>query len=96
MYDLNDLNVTDLGGGTLLRAWAINNDGLILADAGIGVLLTPIGSAPGDIDNNCLVNVGDLLLLLSEWGKAGSFADINEDGNVNVTDLLALLASWGQ
>ena len=58
-------------------------------------MLTPIGSAPGDIDNNCMVNVGDLLLLLNEWGKAGSFADINEDGNVNVTDLLALLGSWG-
>ena len=42
-----------------------------------------------------MVNVGDLLLLLNEWGKAGSFADINEDGNVNVTDLLALLGSWG-
>ncbi len=96
MYDLNDLVVTDLGGIVLVRALAINNAGQILAVANaIGVLLTPIGSAPGDIDNNCMVNVGDLLLLLSEWGKAGSFADINEDGNVNVTDLLALLASWG-
>ena len=59
-------------------------------------MLTPIGSAPGDIDNNCFVNVSDLLLLLNQWGKAGSFADINDDGNVNVTDLLALLGSWGE
>lgn len=96
IYDLNDLNVTDLGGGTLRRAYAINNAGQILADPGVvGILLTPIGSAPGDIDNNCLVNVGDLLLLLGEWGKAGSFADIDENGTVNVTDLLILLANWG-
>ena len=95
LYDLNDLVVPDPGGG-LRRAWAINNAGEILAQVGgAGVLLTPIGSAPGDIDNNCFVNVSDLLLLIGEWGKAGSFADINEDGNVNVTDLLALLASWG-
>ncbi|MCH7547016.1 MAG: hypothetical protein IID30_11515 [Planctomycetes bacterium] len=97
MYDLNDLVVTDLGGIVLVRALAINNAGQILAVANaIGVLLTPIDSAPGDIDNNCMVNVSDLLLLISEWGKAGSFADINEDGNVNVTDLLALLGSWGE
>ncbi|MCH7604132.1 MAG: hypothetical protein IIB54_15345 [Planctomycetes bacterium] len=96
MYDLNDLVVTDLGGIVLVRALAINNAGQILAVANaIGVLLTPIDSAPGDIDNNCMVNVSDLLLLISEWGKAGSFADINDDGSVNVTDLLALLGSWG-
>ena len=58
-------------------------------------MLTPIGSAPGDIDNNCIVNVSDLLLLISEWGESISVADINLDGNVNVTDLLALLADWG-
>ena len=49
----------------------------------------------GDIDNNCMVNVSDLLLLISEWGESISVADINLDGNVNVTDLLLLLGSWG-
>ena len=96
IYDLNELNVTDLGGVVLRRAVAINNAGQILVSVnGAGILLTPIGSAPGDIDNNCFVNVSDLLLLLGEWGNTGSIADINEDGNVNVTDLLALLGSWG-
>ena len=96
MYDLNDLNVTDLGGIVLRNAFAINNAGQILTGVNAaGILLTPIGSAPGDIDNNCFVNVNDLLLLIGEWGQTGSVADINLDGNVNVTDLLALLASWG-
>ena len=97
IYKLQDLVVPELIGSTLRIAKSINNAGQILVDiGGVGVLLTPIGSAPGDIDNNCMVNVGDLLLLLNEWGKAGSIADINLDGTVNVTDLLALLGSWGQ
>ena len=96
IYKLQDLVVTDLLGSTLRIATSINNAGQILVDiGGVGVLLTPIGSAPGDIDNNCFVNVSDLLLLLAEWGKPNSIADINDDGDVNVTDLLALLGSWG-
>lgn len=41
------------------------------------------------------VTVGDLLVVLSEWGVLESIADIDPDGSVNVGDLLALLAAWG-
>ena len=95
IYDLHDLIVSDLGGAILIHASGINNDGLIFANQGtFGVLLAPIDSAPGDIDNNCMVNVQDLLLLLGEWGNANSIADVNEDGTVNVSDLLQLLGDW--
>lgn len=79
-----------------MAAKAITRNGeILMAGGGVGVILSPIGSGPGDLDNNCIVNVGDLLLLLGEWGESISVADINLDGTVNVTDLLALLASWG-
>jgi hypothetical protein len=49
----------------------------------------------GNIPGDGLVNVGDLLALLAQWGVGGS-CDQNDDGLVNVGDLLALLAAWGK
>lgn len=53
----------------------------------------------GDIDANGLVNVEDILLLLSEWGQcdgvSSCFSDQNEDSTVDVNDLLMLIANWG-
>jgi len=52
---------------------------------------------PGDLDNNGVVDVFDLLELLSAWGSCSGAcpADITGDGMVNVFDLLELLANWG-
>ena len=95
MIDLNNL-LPEAFDGVSMAAKAITRNGeILMAGGGVGVILSPIGSGPGDLDNNCIVNVGDLLLLLGEWGESISVADINLDGTVNVTDLLALLASWG-
>jgi hypothetical protein len=52
---------------------------------------------PGDVNLDGQVNVGDLLLLLAEWGSVAPGdepADFNYDDVVNVTDLLTLLANW--
>jgi hypothetical protein len=56
--------------------------------------------ATADLNCDGVVNVSDLLILLSHWGpcipKEGSCeADLNGDGTVNVSDLLLLLAQWG-
>jgi hypothetical protein len=47
--------------------------------------------------NDGVVDVVDLLALLSAWGSNDPTFDINDppDGVVNVSDLLALLALWG-
>ncbi|MCH9023015.1 MAG: hypothetical protein IID32_09660 [Planctomycetes bacterium] len=95
MIDLHDF-LPPMFDGVGMTAKAINRHGdILLAGGNVGIILSPIGSGPGDIDNNCSVDVSDLLLLISEWGESISVADINLDGMVNVTDLLALLADWG-
>ena len=42
-----------------------------------------------------VVGVGDLLILLGDWGSCpGCPADLDCDGVVGVTDLLVLLGNW--
>lgn len=53
----------------------------------------------GDLNNDGVVDVSDLLLLLGAWGacpiKDPCPADLNGDGAVDVSDLLILLGNWG-
>jgi hypothetical protein len=48
---------------------------------------------PADLNLDGHVNGGDLGILLSQWGTAGS-ADLNHDGIVDGNDLGQLLAAW--
>ena len=49
----------------------------------------------GDIDGNGIVEVGDLLILLANWGPcAGCQTDLNGDGSVDILDLLIVLGNW--
>ncbi len=54
---------------------------------------------PGDVDRNGVVNVTDLLAVISAWGPCPNPltcpADLNVSGEVNVTDLLEVIANWG-
>ena len=51
----------------------------------------------GDIDGNDVVNVNDVLQLLSAWGSDcdGCPSDVNDDGALDVNDVLALLSNFG-
>lgn len=54
----------------------------------------------GDINIDNAVNILDLSILLSNWGRTSSTwtnvrADLNEDGTVTVLDLSVLLSKWG-
>ena len=71
-------------------AGVLHDDGSVFAYA--GVFERPV---PVDLNGDCLANIWDLFLLLSEWGTGPSIADLNADGTVNVSDLLYLLARWG-
>ncbi|TVQ54741.1 MAG: hypothetical protein EA377_04850 [Phycisphaerales bacterium] len=53
----------------------------------------------GDLNDDGVVNVFDLLILLGEWGPCADPnacpADLNNSGGVDVFDLLLLLSNWG-
>ncbi len=56
----------------------------------------------GDANDDGLVNVGDLLSLVSSWGKSANnrgyepWTDFNGDGYINVGDLQILITNWNQ
>ena len=62
---------------------------------------TPIApsEAPcfGDADGDRLVNVSDLLIVISNWGSLDpcSPGDLNQDGATDISDLQAVLGGWG-
>ena len=54
------------------------------------------GAIAGDITGDGLVNVSDILLLISNWGTDGPGADLAAPFDViNVSDLLFIIDSWG-
>ena len=51
----------------------------------------------GDIDDNGIINTGDLLMLLADYGcLENCSADLNDDSIVNTADLLILLGVYGE
>jgi len=48
----------------------------------------------GDLNNDRVVNLSDLSIVLSNWGKTG-IGDINSDGIVNLSDVAFILGRWG-
>jgi hypothetical protein len=50
----------------------------------------------GDVDGNGVVDVLDLLDVISDWGPClGCATDIEVDGQVDILDLLEVLSAWG-
>ena len=50
----------------------------------------------GDIDNNRLIDVNDLLSVLSRFNEVGDLIeDIDDSGSVDVNDILTTLANFG-
>lgn len=50
----------------------------------------------GDLTGDNLINVQDLLAMLTAWGpNPGHAADLNGDDTVDVADLIELLSLWG-
>lgn len=100
-------DITAFGGQSIVLRWHFNTfDGIANSYRGWqidGVKITVTGlhcDSPnicqGDITGDGVVDVSDMLAVLSAWGACeGCSADMNDDGVVDVSDLLAVLASWG-
>jgi hypothetical protein len=50
-----------------------------------------------DADGDGAVGIGDVLLVLAQWGPCSPecLADIDGDGTVGILDFLSVLAAWG-
>ena len=79
--------------------------GLVSALVGTAVLAAILAAAPnalkGDINGDNKVDVSDLSLLLTNFGKpvsqtTNANTDINLDGTVSITDLSVLLTNFGK
>jgi len=62
----------------------------------VGWLFPEPTAIPGDVNGDGLLNVEDLLMMLSAWGSCSGDCseDITGDGVVDVSDLLQLLSYW--
>lgn len=60
------------------------------------MLVTPLSADCPDTDGNSIINVDDLLEVISGWGTCpGCPGDVDGSGAVDVTDLLAVINGWG-
>ena len=81
---------------------ACNYDALA-TDPGICVFTLPgyncegVALCPLDLNNNGAIEVGDLLIILADFGCTNACnGDVNGDGVVTVSDILNILSSFGE
>ena len=79
---------------------AINSAGQIASSViidgdDIAVRMRPTLREPGDTNCDMIVNVNDLLTVITQWGLTGVDGDVNADFIVNVNDLLMVVTNWG-
>ena len=51
---------------------------------------------PEDTNNDGVVDVQDLVKVITEWNTSNADADVNNDGIVDVLDLVAIILAWGR
>jgi len=78
------------------ESWAVQFG---LADAPQLTIVVDVADSngiPEDLDGDGSVGIGDVLVVLGDWGNCMCCSsDLNGDGEVNISDLLALIAVWG-
>lgn len=87
MVSLDDLNA---------GSYFIRVSGFLIQSGSYAISVEETGSCPGDFDGNGFINVGDLLLLTSDFGcTAGCYASLDGNSTVNVIDLLIFSTLFG-
>lgn len=86
--------------GTATADNAATHDSMRSVTAGYRVAVTAI-SCPGDLGEDAIVSVDDLLGLLERWGSVNPAdtqslaADLNGDAEIDASDLLVLITEFG-
>jgi hypothetical protein len=95
MEFLRDTNVTDDKGQIAYDQWVMHGQSApVIMDSGM-IELGGAEPVPGDVNGDGIVDVVDLLSIISAWGAcSGCPEDVNDDGTVNVSDLLIAIANW--
>ena len=86
--DLSHNAVLDPGDRSLLQDVITHS---VPADA---IDLAPV-SCNEDIDNNLVIDIDDLVRLITHWNQTTGSEDINGDGVINIDDLVLLITHWG-
>lgn len=95
--------------GTMYTFWFTADQGPDSGELELGLFkpgtepsMTHIAAVPhcpsdcvGDVNGSGVVDVADLLYIVSVWGSDDSQGDVNGDNVVNVHDILELMADWG-
>lgn len=84
------LKITLNGQAATLDSYTLDNFNLV--DNGTA---PPDNSKKGDLNNDSKIDIQDLSILLSHYGKSGT-GDFNNDGVVNIIDLSTLLTNYGK
>jgi len=96
---LRDANVTDDKGQIAYDQWVIGGKSAPLVMDSAMIDITNDEPILGDVNGDGVVDVIDLLMMISQWGQCPTSgdcpADVNGDGWVNVADLLAAIGNWG-
>jgi hypothetical protein len=96
---LRDANVTDDKGQIAYDQWVIGGKSAPLVMDSAMIDIENGDPILGDLNGDGVVDITDLLMMISQWGQCPTSgdcpADLNGDGWVTVTDLLAAIGNWG-
>ena len=65
-------------------------------DNGGNLILDECPLCPGDTTGDGLIDINDVMHILSAWGSDDVNADFDENGLVDVNDVLILLSRFGE
>lgn len=82
-------------GSHVLTAKAIDATGNVTSQAVTISINNPPPPLVGDVNGDHRINIYDLSIFLSRWGKSGT-GDFNNNGRVDIFDLSVLLSHYGQ